>query len=75
MGGANQFRNSSGKRVNVNTCICGQVSSFYRPVLLPSFVCSGTMVIEFNDKINGTQITFDLFCALKSLKVLKLKAG
>ena len=53
MGGANQFRNSSSKKVNVN--ICGQVSSFYipKPVQIPSFVCSGTMVIElreFNDK-------------------------
>ena len=28
MGGANQFWNSSNKRVNVN--ICGQVSSFYQ---------------------------------------------
>ena len=63
---------------------------------IPSFVCSGTMVIElreFNDKkkkkkkkntmdkmqfgqkvvvlnkIFGTQITFDMFCAVKSLKV------
>ena len=57
---------------------------------IPSFVCSGTMVIEFNDKkkkkkntmdkmtkinldiiwpqsgIFGTQITFDMFCAVKS---------
>ena len=93
MGGANQFRNSSSKRVNVN--ICRQVSIFYRNLCryqvsyvvvlwllsyvvdrlvireasakshrpcrpttngggsrefnnkkIPSFVCSGTMVIE-----------------------------
>ena len=55
---------------------------------IPSFVCSGTMVIElheFNDKkkkntmdkmliiwpksgnLFGTQITFDMFCAVKSV--------
>ena len=42
MVGANQFRIPGSKRVNIN--ICGQI---------PSFVCSGTMVIElreFNNK-------------------------
>ena len=48
MGGANPFRNSSGKRVNV---ISFQLLP--KPMQIPSFVCSGTMVIElreFNDK-------------------------
>ena len=51
MGGANQYRHSCSKRVN----ICGRVPSFYilKHVQIPSFVCNGTIVIElseFNNK-------------------------
>ena len=54
MGGANQYRHSSSKRY-----ICGQVP---KPVQIPSFVCSGTMVIElreFNNKKKKKKNTMD----------------
>ena len=50
MGGANQFRNSSSKRVKY---LWTRFQLLSKPVQIPSFVCSGTMVIElreFNDK-------------------------
>ena len=47
MGGANQYRNFSSKRVN----ICGRVPSFYRN--LCRYVCSGTMVIELREFNNN----------------------
>ena len=55
MGGANQYRHSSSKKVNIN--ICGRVATLLlpKPVQIPSFMCSGTMVIELHEINDKTQ--------------------
>ena len=56
MAGADQYQNSSSKRVNVK--IFGRVPLSMKPVQLPSFMSIGTTVIElrvFNKKKKWTK--------------------
>ena len=49
MGGVNQYRHSSGKRVNVN--ICGGFPSFYQNLCTYQVSCVVVIELrEFNDK-------------------------